>query len=272
MKRRIFLPVILLVILLSVPFMARAGSENDQSWMRPIPPEPAVYASIPEFKGAPMPPTISTEETDSGIRFTVEGLTVWGVSAETLSGKYYIGSNEIESTLNAVGGGKWTAELPEDAFLVDYMTAGADGTEIYVTLDPDESKVHVDIRTGSFRYYVMDNEEIWVEWQPSETEYTEFIDAAYSRATGGLVRYRVTISDETDCLEYVYEADDAGGMELTTVQYSFADPTNGFLPVSYEYIKDSDGWTRIDYETGETLKNAELPEDILALCVELPLV
>ena len=56
MKRRIFLPVILLVILLSVPFMARAGSENDQSWMRPIPPEPAVYASIPEFKGAPMPP------------------------------------------------------------------------------------------------------------------------------------------------------------------------------------------------------------------------
>lgn len=66
MKRRIFLPVILLVILLSVPFMAWAGNENDQSWMRPIPPEPAVYASIPEFKGAPMPPPFQQRKRTAG--------------------------------------------------------------------------------------------------------------------------------------------------------------------------------------------------------------
>ena len=246
-----------------------AAESGDQSWMKPAPQERAVYASVPEFKEAPLSPFISIEKTDSGIRCIVDGLTAWGVTAETLNGIYYNSNyEETETTLAAAGDGKWAVELPEDAYAT-YRFAGADGKKISVSFGTTDPTVYIEINTDSVGYTMSDNEQINMIWNPSETEQAT---AVYSRSTGELIKYHVTVIRDTDSLYYIYEDDGAGGMKLTSVQYAFADSSAQYGQRTYEYQNMSTGWERTDYETWETLENVEVPEEILSQCVELPLI
>ena len=246
-----------------------AAESGDQSWMKPAPQERAVYASVPEFKEAPLSPFISIEKTDSGIRCIVDGLTAWGVTAETLNGIYYNSNyEETETTLAAAGDGKWAVELPEDAYAT-YHFAGADGKKISVSFGTTDSAAYIEINTGSVDYTILDNEQISMVWQLSETEY---IEAYYRRDTGELTRYDVGFTQDTDALYYTYKSDNAGSMELILIEYTVADSSAEYGQKSCGYTKSSAGWDRTDYDTWETVENIEVPEEVLSRCVELPLI
>ena len=246
-----------------------AAESGDHSWMKPAPQERAVYASVPELKEAPFAPFVSTEKTDSGTRCTIDGLAAWGVTADTLNGTYYDAyGEEKESGLVSVGDGKWAVELPEEAYAM-YQSAAADGKEISISFGTTDPTVYIEINTDSVGYTMSDNEQIYMIWNPSETEQAT---AVYSRSTGELIKYHVTVIRDTDSLYYIYEDDGAGGMKLTSVQYAFADSSAQYGQRTYEYQNMSTGWERTDYETWETLENVEVPEEILSRCVELPLI
>lgn len=246
-----------------------AAESGDQSWMKPAPQERAVYASVPELKEAPLAPFISIEKTDSGSCCTIDGLTVWGVTAETLNGIYYDAyGGEIESSLVSVGDGKWAVELPQEAYAT-YHFAGADGKKISVSFGTTDSAVYIEINTDSVGYTMSDNEQIGMVWQLSETEY---IEAYYRRDTGELTRYDVGFTQDTDALYYTYKSDNAGSMELILIEYTVADSSAEYGQKTCGYTKSSAGWDRTDYDTWETVENIEVPEEILSRCVELPLI